>query len=711
MTAVPRPDITAARMRGLFEPRSIALVGASDNSVRSHATLDNLARGGFAGEVYLVNPRRDTAHGRKTYPSLTSLPETVDLAYLIVGRDSVPTVMADAAEAGIVNLATISAGFAEAGPEGAQRQEQLTRFAYEHGQLVFGPNNLGFVNAAHDVMAFSTRLVWPFPKGGVAIVSQSGAMCRYALDYFVARDIGVSCMMTTGNEAVINVANAMEYLVDDPATRVIALYLESIRQPDEFRRAATRAFEMGKPVVACKIGHSALGARAAAAHTGGLVGDDAVIDAAFAQLGVIRVDSMEDLIVTAGTLESYGVLRGNRVGFVTSSGALTAVISDIAQRDGIQLVDFSPETVEDLRAILPPFATAQNPLDVTGQSAADFDLTNRAEEIVAQDPNLDVVVLLAPPPVSEEELNPTREAILRRTAETVKKARAQVVVSAYLMADYGEFTHRFRTELGFPMPLPGIEKGLPALARALKWSERFRTSAHPGAVPPIPAPVVAAASADGSGWSEQRAREHLAAAGVPVVPGELVATPDEAAAAAARLGYPVVLKAVAASLLHKSDIGAVVLNIADEDALRGAYCQVTEAAAGVPDLDGVLVCPMRTGGIEMIVGVVRDPSWGPVLAVGLGGVWAEVMRDVARRLLPVDAAEITRMLHELKAISLLRGARGQEPADLERLAEVISRIGAAALSLGDRLDALEVNPLRVSGHEVEALDALVTWRE
>lgn len=716
MTISPRPAgrIDAKRMEQLFAPRSIAIVGASDDSGWSRYTYANLRAGGFPGAVYCVNPRRETAHGQRAYPSLGTLPETVDLAYVLVGTDAVLPVMAQAADAGIANLVVIAAGFAEAGPDGQERQRQLTEFARAHGQLVLGPNNLGYINSPANVMAFSQSMPWPFLKGGVSLLSQSGALAIFALEYFAARDVGLSCLLTMGNEAMINVAHGMEFLVEDPGTRVIALFLESIRQPEEFRRLATRALELGKPVVACKIGRSKLGARAAAAHTGALADDDAVIDAALRQLGVIRVDSLEDLIITAGLLDSYGAISGSRVGVVTASGAMCGVVSDIAERDGIQLPDFSPATVDTLQAgILPPFATAQNPLDLTGYSVVDPDLLHKAHDVIFDDPRLDVVVLTAALPQSQDGLSPQHDNALRRIADRMKTAHAQVMLASHLMSDHSAFARTYRAGLGLPMMLPGVEKGLPALARAIWWSEKLRAARQSGAVAePSPAPAPTAAGTGSVAWSERRAREHIVAAGVPVVPGELAVSADAAVAAAGQLGYPVVLKAVSASLLHKTNIGAVALDLADADAVRDAFRRVTEAAsAHVPDLEGVLVTAMRRGGVELIVGVVSDPLWGPVLAVGLGGIWVEVLRDSAQRLLPASRTEIRAMLDELQASALLHGARGQEPADLTVLTDVICRISDAAVSLGGRLDTLEVNPLRVAGPEVEALDVLVTWRD
>ena len=720
MTEDRTPVIDPHRLERLFAPRSIAIVGASDDSGWSRYTYGNLRSGGFPGEVYCVNPRRETAHGQRAYPDLGSLPETVDLAYVLVGTDAVLPVMAQAAEAGVANLAVVAAGFAEAGPDGQERQRRLTEFARAHGQLVFGPNNLGYINAPANTMAFSQPIPSPFPQGGVGLLSQSGALAIFALEYFAARDVGLSCLLTMGNEAMINVAHGMEFLVEDPGTRVIAVFLESIRQPTEFRRLAARALELGKPVIACKIGRSKLGARAAAAHTGALVGDDAVIEAALRQLGVIRVDSLEDLIVTAGLLDSYGVIRGSRVGVVTASGAMCGVASDIAEREGITLPDFSPATVDTLRtSILPPFATAQNPLDLTGYTVVDPGLADKAHDLVFNDPGLDVVVLTAGYPQSQDQLSPLFENAMRQIADRVKSAHAQVVLTSHLMGDQTAFARGYRASLGLPMMLPGVEKGLPALARAIWWSEKLRAvgQSDAPAAPPQAADGAASAGLDAASdqsaaWSEARAREYLMAAGVPVVPGELAVSADAAVAAADKLGYPVVLKAVSASLLHKTNIGAVALDLADADQVRDAYQRVSEAAsAHVPDLEGVLVTAMRRGGIELIVGVVADPLWGPVLAVGLGGIWVEVLHDSAQRLLPASRTEIRRMLDELQASALLYGARGQQPVDLTVLTDVIGRISDAALGLGDRLGTLEVNPLRVAGAEAEALDVLVTWRD
>jgi acyl-CoA synthetase (NDP forming) len=700
----------AHRLAAFFAPVSIALVGASDNSGWSRSTYENLRRGEFPGRIYCVNSHQARVHGRKTYSDLSSIPERVDLAYVLVGTERVLSVMAEAAELGIRNLEVVAAGYAEVGPAGRRRQRQLRDFAVQHDQMVLGPNNLGFINSAAKVVAFSQPIAWPILRGGVSLLSQSGALAGSAMDFFLARDIGVSSVITLGNEAVINVSDGMEYLIDDPNTNVIALFIEAIRDPTSFRRAAARALKAGKPVVVCRIGRGEVGARAVAAHTGALMTDEKIVDAAFRQLGVIGVDSIEDLIVTSGLLDSYGVIKGDRLGCVTQSGGMCGVISDLAEREGLRLPSFSRGTVKKLRAILPPFATPQNPLDVTGYVVTDPDMPRKARELVIEDDNVDVVLVISRLPRNQAELIPLLDTLLRGIAESAKNAKAQVILSTFFQIDYTEFTRRCRAELGLHLVLPGVQKALPALARAIWWSQLHLSSRSFDEFASNEKTLPKAA-AEPEPWSEVRARGHLEDAGVPVVPGELVHDAPGAVAAAERLGYPVVLKAVSPGLLHKTDLGAVALNLTDTESVRDAFGVVTAAAqVSGPHLEGVLVAAMRQGGVELFVGVMRDPSWGPVLAVGMGGIWVEAMHDVTQRLLPVPSSEIRAMLNELKGNRILHGDRGGNPVDFDVVAEVISKICDAARSLGDNLDTLEVNPIWVSGAEVEVLDAVVTWR-
>ncbi|WP_030511804.1 acetate--CoA ligase family protein [Microbispora rosea] len=699
----------------LFNPRSIALVGATDKSGWSISTLTNLRTHGFRGPVHLVNPRGGVVHGEQAHRSLSDIPGQVDLAYVMVPTTAVLPVLREGAKLGIRHYVILTAGFGETGPEGAALEAEIVDFARESDLTVLGPNGNGFINAAADVTPYGLPIPSPLLRGSVGVVLQSGALASSVLGFAQARNVGVSLLTSMGNESLVTVTDVIDYLVDDPATKAIALFLESVRDPAAFSRAARRALLAGKPIVALKIGRSRLASRTAQAHTGALVGDDNVIDAAFRQLGVVRVRSLEDLIITAGLLAEVGPLPGARIGVVTPSGGASEIIADRAEDEGLELPAFAPETVARLREIVPAFGTVQNPLDVTGYVLIDRTLLGRALEAVTADPGVDAVMLLSDlPRVAPPDPAPvyaTFSASARRMAE----APMPVVVVSNVLTDVTEFGRDVQRQAGFPYVAGGIEHGMHAIGAAVRWGRAYRAAVEAAdAAVPAEAVVSAPAVEPGTGvWAEHRAAALLSSAGIPVVPGELVHDEESAVAAAVGFGYPVVLKAAAEGLGHKSDIGGVRLGLSDARDVERAYREVVAAAAAVPGAGrvGALVQPQRGGGVELLVGVVRDPAWGLTLAVGLGGIWVEALRDTALRVLPVDAAEVRRALDELRGAALLRGARGTEPADLDAVAAVVARVAAFAGSLGDDLESLEINPLLVRGSHVEALDALITWRD
>ncbi len=708
-------------VRELFHPRAIALVGATDKSGWSVNTHLNLRMHEFGGPVYLVNPRTEVVHGERAHRSLSELPGPVDLAYVMVPTAAVLDVLREGADAGIRAFVILTAGFGETGPEGARREAEIVAFADERGLTVLGPNGNGYINAAAGITPYGLPIPVPLLRGPVGVVLQSGGLASAVLSFAQARNLGISVLVSMGNESMMSVTDVLDYLVDDPATRVIALFLESIRQPEQFAAAARRALAAGKPVVALKVGRSATAQHTAQAHTGALTGDDAVIGAVFERLGVVRVRSLEDLIITSGVLAELlgrdgqpgregqtqeGVLAGNRLGVVTPSGGASEIIADRAEDEGLELPPFAPATAEALKAMLPAFADVANPLDVTGYVVVDRTLLGRALEIVVTDPGLDVVLLLSDP-LRDESADPVlARKLFEANARRIAGSPCPVVVVSNALTDVTAVGRRLLAESGYPYVAGGIEHGMTAIGAAVRWSRgrrAFLAADHPEkperhllASPVIP---------DGpTTWAEDRAAGFLASCGVPVVPGRAVRDEAAAVTAAAGLGYPVVVKA--AGLAHKSDTGGVRLDLGDEAAVRQAYRAVRAVAGDGP----VLVQPFRTGGVELITGIVRDPAWGLMLAVGLGGIWVEVLRDAALRPLPVSEADVAAALQELRGAAVLRGARGAPPADLPRVAAVIAQIAAVAAGLGDRLESLEVNPLLVRGDQVEALDALITWR-
>jgi len=704
----------------LFNPRSVALVGATDKSGWSISTLANLRMHGFAGPVHLVNPRGGVVHGERAHTSLSAIPEPVDLAYVMVPTTAVLPVLEEGAKLGIRSYVILTAGFGEVGPEGAAMEAEIADFIRENGLTVLGPNGNGFINAAAGITPYGLPIPPPLLRGSVGVVLQSGALASSVLAFAQARNIGISLLTSMGNETTLTVTDVMDYLVDDPATTSIALFLESVRNPAEFARVARRALLAGKPVVALKIGRSTIASHTAQAHTGALVGDDRVIDAAFRQLGVLRVRSLEDLIITAGLLAETGPLPGRRIGVVTPSGGASEIIADRAEDEGLELPSFAPDTVAKLEQIVPAFATVQNPLDVTGYILIDRTLLGRALEAVSADPGIDAIMLLSEPPRTAPRDPAATLALYAANARRITEAPVPVIVVSNVLTDVTEFGRAVQEETGFPHVAGGIEHGLHAIGAAVRWSEYHRAALAGEAAGPPPAArhVVGDVARHVEGatgvWAEHRAATLLADAGIPMVPSEPVHDEDSAVAAADRIGYPVVLKAFAEGLGHKSDIGGVRLGLTTPDQVRRAYREVVAAATavstGTPVRVGALVQPQRSGGVEMLVGVVRDPGWGLTLAVGLGGVWVEVLRDTALRVLPVGADEVRRALTELRGARLLQGARGTEPADLDAVADVVVRVADLAQSLGERLESLEMNPLLVAGSRVEALDALITWR-
>lgn len=698
-------------LRTFFSPKSVALVGATDKSGWSISTYNNLKDHGFEGEVHLVNPRATEVHGVPARASLSDIPGGVDLVYVMTPIDVVPKVLLEGASLGIRDYVLLTAGYGEVGEEGAAKEREVARIAEEHDLIILGPNGNGFINAAESITPYGLPIPKPLIGGSVGVVLQSGALASNVLSFAQARNIGISLLTSMGNETVMKVTDVMSALVEDPNTKVIALFLEAVRDPDEFREVAQAALAAGKPIVALKIGRSVKASRTAQAHTGALVGDDKTVDAAFRQLGIIRVDSLEDLMITAGLLAASGPLPGNRLGVVTPSGGASEIISDRAEDEGLDLVNFAPETTEALLGILPDFATPNNPLDVTGYVLLDRTLMGRALEVVGKDPNIDVVMLLQDLPRTVPDIEASVEAY-EANAAIIRASEHPVVVVGNVLTSIEEVGRTIQQRSGFPHVVGGIEHGLTAIGHAVRWSAVHRANQQGVEAPLVVDDLVD--DEDGTPrtgvWAERRAAAFLAANGIPVVPSRVVGSAEEAASVASEVGFPVVLKAAADDLEHKSDIGGVRLGLGDAESVRSAFGRMRDdlARAGYPD-SPLLVQPQRSGGTELLVGVVRDPAWGLTLAVAMGGVWVEILGDSQLRLLPIGTTEARRAIEGLRSAAVLRGARGTDPVDLDALAEVVARVGAIAVALGDDLEALELNPVLVSGDRIEALDALITW--
>lgn len=698
--------MTAAALASLFRARSVALVGATERSIWSTAAFANFERIGFTGRVHPVSRKGGIVHGLPAATSCAAIGEAVDAALLMVPEGAIAEAFADMNAAGIRNAVVLTSGFAEIGAEGAAKQAALLAAARAEGVTLLGPNCLGFINYADRVPIWTTQPPMPVvPGGAIGIVSQSGATAGFIAAFAQRQGIGLSYQVSTGNEADVNVARVVDFLVDDPATKVIGLFLETVHDAPLLAAAARRALAADKPIVAIKIGASETAARAAEAHTGSLVGDDRVFDAVCRQLGIIRVASIEDLVFTAALLARLGHVRDRRLGLVSISGGVCEMAADQAEAAAVAVPRLAPATQAALREILPAFGTPNNPLDVTGGAMLDASLFARSLPAFGADPSIGLVACFMDVPDTPEEIAGYRGGIVRQIGEGFRASGCSSVMLSVLSRPVTEAGRALLAETGITYLGSGVQHGLGAIGRAFAWAERQERG--------LPAPPAAPAPASERPASEHATLGFLGARGVPVVPLTLARSAAEAVAAAQALGGPAVLKIASPDIAHKSDIGGVLLNLEGAEAVAAGYDRIlasVRTAKPEARIDGVLVGPMRAGGgVELFVGVLRDPLWGPAIAVGLGGIWVEALRDTAIRLLPVTPAEVLEMFAELRGAKLLDGYRGTPGIDRRAAAEAVARIGDAALALGPALASLEVNPLRATAAGVEALDALALW--
>jgi acyl-CoA synthetase (NDP forming) len=693
-----------AALRRLFYPQSIALVGASERSPWSQLLHANIQRVGYTGRIYAVNKTGAAAHGYPGYRACREIPEAVDAAYLFVPLEAVLEAFDDVVDSGIQSAVILTSGFAEAGPEGAALQDELTRRARAAGVTFLGPNCLGFANLA--IRAAMTPIPFhpPFLPGKVALVGQSGATSIEIVDMAHDSNIGLSMCIATGNEAMLDVAACVDFLVDDDNTHVIMVFAETLRDTATFAAAARRAAVKKKAIVMLKAGATELTAKVAAAHTGALVGNDAVFDAACRQLGVLRVHTLEDLVITAGLLAHTGPLRAPGVGIVSISGGACTLIADRAEAHGVSLPALSLATRACLREAVPGPGEPLNPFDITGLAVRDPALFERVLSALGDDPAIGFVGCVYSMPWNDKwQQVPAIEVIGRALAKLGKPS----AMLNQTLRPVSQKSRDIMAACGVPAAFGGLEAVVGALGHISRWSAWLQ--AQTTAEQPLP-PMPTSARPD----SERATLDYLASRGVPVIPAKLATTRSEAVDFAASLGVPVAMKIASPDIAHKTEVGGVRLGLQGDAAVGAAFdAMLAGVRQARPDarLDGVLVSPMREGGLEILVGTVRDAQWGLTLAVGLGGIWVEALADTQLRLLPVTPQDARDMLTRLRAAKLLQGFRGSAPVDLDRLARVIAAIGDAALALGDSLAALEVNPLCVRGDAIEALDALAVWAD
>jgi acetate---CoA ligase (ADP-forming) len=695
----------AHRLSSMFEPRSVAIVGASDKSRWAQLSLRTLEAVGFQGDIYLVNRRSAEVFGRKTHESCAAIGSPVDLAILLIPAHAILDALDDLHAAGIHNAVVLAGGFAEVGHDGANTQNEIRRKCDRYGITIVGPNCLGFVNFAHHTAGFAGTLRLPVKPGSIAVVGQSGAVVGQCHHLACQMGIGLSAMVATGNEVNLGFEDVTDYLLDDPATKVVCIFAEASRDPNKFLEVAQKARRLGKPLVILKIGRSEQTARAAQAHTGALVGNDKVFDAICKQYGVQRVRSLDHLMVAAEAMARLPEVGGRRVAVLSISGGASEICADIVSEENIELTEFSKETQERLREVLPAMATVNNPLDLTGTATDDMELIRATIKTVAAAPEVDLVIYMFDVPRDELDAFAFSEPSLAAIGSAFGEIDKPALLLPYTMKPVGDWSAKLIAEHRLPYISGGMELGLPAIANALSFRlevvkpVQYRAPSEPyeGEFP----------------TTEHEAQQVLGSFGVPFLSSSLCRSGSEAAEAAARIGCRVAMKIVSPDIAHKSDVGGVRLNVEPQQAAatHDAIMEVVRAAVPGARLDGVLVSEMHKGGIEMLVSVTRDAQWGLILTIGMGGIFVEVLNDVVLRRLPLAKDDIIDMLGELRSARLLDGYRDLPKVDKAKLVDAVWAICEAALALEGRLETLEVNPLVVNQHGAVALDALLEARE
>jgi acetate---CoA ligase (ADP-forming) len=696
-----------AAMRAFFEPRSVAVIGASRRrGTVSGELFHNLLAAGFNGPVYPVNPRASVVQSVLAYKSVLDVPGPVDLAVLALPAPCVVQAAEECAAKGVRAIVVISAGFAETGPEGAERQRELLRVCRAAGMRLIGPNCLGIVNTDPQVSLDATfGPIVPLP-GRVGFLSQSGALGLAIIDYANALGLGLSSFVSVGNKADISGNDLLSYWEQDDRTDLVLLYLESFGNPRKFARVARRVART-KPVLAVKSGRSAAGARATSSHTGALLAaSDVTVDALFHQAGVIRTDSLAELFDVASLLANQPVPAGRRVGIVTNAGGPGIMCADACEAGGLQVVELSPQLKASLAEGLPAEAAVANPVDMLASAPPEH--YRRTVELVAASGEVDAVIVIFIPPLRTDPAAVAR-AVRDAAATAGPVPVLSVVMSAHeLPADAaadGPRLPRYR----FP------EDAARALVRTVDyadWRQRpeGRVAELPEARPDEAAALLAAALADGPGprWlAPDEVARLLACYGLPVAEWRLASSPEEAGAAAVELGGPVALKAVAPRLVHKTEAHAVRLHLTGPDQVRTAAAEMAEAVAAEGyTVDGFLIQRMVGEGVELLVGVVHDASFGPVVACGAGGTAVELLKDVAVRITPLTDADAAEMVRSLATYPLLDGYRGAPRADVAALEDLLLRV-SALVEAHPEIAELDCNPVKVLPEGVVVVDARV----
>ncbi|MGV6873560.1 acetate--CoA ligase family protein [Pseudochelatococcus sp. B33] len=707
-------------VRALLSPGNVAIVGASDRPGSwSKLVLASLRRGGFPGAIYPVNPRNETVwDGMKCYPRLQDLPEPPDhVVILVPGRAAIETIR-EAGKAGARSATIYASGFGEGGnPEGLALGDELRSAVAESGLAVSGPNCLGNLAARYNFMTLTDARITGLRRGPIGIFGQSGGIVTAIYRALTGRGMQPGYALTVGNEAGLTSADYIGYFVDDEDTQIIACFIEAIKDPAAFRAACKAAHDAGKPVVVMKIGGSEASRAAALAHTGSLAGSIACFDAVAETIGAIRVDTIDEMVEVIEVLTHGERPAGPRLGAITFSGGMKGLLLEAAERNGVEFPPLADRTLDRLRGVVGVGTSLGNPLDAGFTALSSREAYLECIEIMQEDPGLDLLIV-------QEEL-PSREGMNLKAGNLVsvdgmvtQPGRIPVAVASMASYMYTDYTRQFRADLPHLPVLHEVDKALKALHAAGRWGASRLVPKSPARARPARPPQLAAlgaqpAAANGYGiLGEVASKELITAYGIRTLREAVARTPAEAAEAAARIGYPVVLKLVSPDIQHKTEVGGVIVDLQDAAAVRVGWDRIREnLAAARPDahFEGVVVAQQARRGIELVLGMQRDPEVGPVVMFGTGGVLLELQKDVAFGAVPLTEAQANDMVDRTTAGSLLRGYRGAPASDREAVIDALMALSCLAEDIGDRLESIDINPLvAVPGQSgVFALDALI----
>jgi acetyl coenzyme A synthetase (ADP forming)-like protein len=673
------------------DPQAVAIVGASREPGKlGYGVLHNVVQHGYQGAIYPINPKADQILGLRCYPSILVAPGPVDLAVVVIPANQVATALIECGEKGVKGVAVISAGFREVGPEGWQRERELVDIARRYGICLVGPNCLGIIDT---IASLNASFAVGMPRSGsIAFLSQSGALCTAVLDMALAQDVGFSRFVSLGNKADADEISFIDAWRDDGYTSVVMMYVEGIADGPHFMSVA-REVSQHKPIIAIKSGTTGAGSRAVSSHTGTLAGSERAYEAAFRQCGVIRARSVQDLFDYSIAFARQPLLGNDRVAVITNAGGPGIMATDACERAGLELASLELETMQSLRRTLPVAASVLNPVDVLGDAPAER--YGQALQAVLKDRHVGgVIVILTPQAMTQVE---ETARLIGELSHQSDKPLLACFMGADTVAPGVRLLNHFRVP-NYPVP----ERAVAAMAAMMgyrHWRER----------PPVQVErfevdrrriraVLEHVRAEGRlSIGDVEAREIMEACGIPTPRTLLAHDAEGAARLAAQIGFPVAVKIASPDILHKTDVGGVALNVATGDAVRDAFELMTYRASHyMPEAElwGCLVQEMVVGGKEVIAGMNRDPSFGPLMLFGLGGIYVEVLRDVAFRVAPLDRREAREMVGEIQAYNLLRGVRGEGPFDVEALVEALLRLSQLAMEFSEIVE-LDINPITV----------------